>query len=179
MPGMRDLVAGDIQYNVDILSGLFSAPGIDFGLSNIDGFSKTGLLPLYLTGPINRSFNYADAADDATDGSQMYWFASKLNFLSTALYQKKLVRSPVALDILWYPVDRKLPGPDSPAHCAFYREKNLSHNKRSIWIWHRRILICIFRSHRGKPFSIIKSSQCVLILLIARTSLCRPWTGRV
>lgn len=101
------------QYNVAIISCLESSLGTDFGLSNIEGFSKTALFPLYLTGPIGRSFNYADGGDGATGGSQMYWFARKFNLPAAAIYQKGLSRNGSALDILWYPPDlinSKVPG---------------------------------------------------------------------
>ena len=42
-----------------------SALGTDFGLSDIPGFSETGLFPIYLRGPTGRSFNYADGGDAA------------------------------------------------------------------------------------------------------------------
>ena len=91
------------QYNVAILSGLFSALGTDFGLSDIEGFSKTGLFPIYMTGPVNRSFNYADAGDGPTGGAQMFWFAGRFHLPAAAIYQKKLTRHADPLDILWYP----------------------------------------------------------------------------
>lgn len=120
------------QYNVAILSGLLSALGTDFGLSSIEGFSKTGLFPIYLTGPINKSFNYSDAGDGATGGSQMYWFARKFNLPSAAIYQKKLTRSPGPLDILWYPADLvKEKAPEIPL-AAYYRFAEVT-TMRSGW----------------------------------------------
>jgi hypothetical protein len=126
------------QYNAAILSGLESSLGTDFGLSKIEGFSKTGLFPIYLTGPINRSFNYADGGDGATGGSQMYWFARKFNLPDAAIYQKKLSRSPGALDILWYPADliaQKVP--ELPL-AAYYRNSEVmtmrgGWNDRNTW----------------------------------------------
>ena len=91
------------QYNAAIIASLESSLGTDFGLSKIEGFSKTALFPLYLTGPINRSFNYADGSDGPTGGSQMYWFAGKFNQPVAAIYQNGLSRNGSALDILWYP----------------------------------------------------------------------------
>jgi hypothetical protein len=109
------------QYNVAILAGLFSALGTDFGLGEIDGFSKTGMFPIYLTSPINRSFNYADASDGPTGGSQMYWFAGKFNLPAAAIFQKNLTRSGSALDIIWYPADLlKVKVPEMPLG-AYYR----------------------------------------------------------
>lgn len=91
------------RYNVAILSGLETALGTDFGLSKIDGFSKTVLFPIYLTGPFNRSFNYADGGDGATGGSQLFWMANKFHQPAAAQYQKQLVESADAFDLLWYP----------------------------------------------------------------------------
>ncbi|MGD0343183.1 MAG: heparinase II/III family protein, partial [Bacteroidales bacterium] len=93
---------------------------------------KTGLFPIYLTGPINRSFNYADAGDGATGGSQMYWFASKFNLPAAALYQKKVSRSGSALDLLWYPLDLvKQKIPEMPL-AAYYRFAEVA-TMRSAW----------------------------------------------
>lgn len=92
------------QYNIGILSGLESSLGTDFGLSKIEGFSKTVLFPLYLTGPFNRSFNYADGGDGATGGSQLFWLANKFNQPVAAIYQKQTMRSAQPFDLIWYPV---------------------------------------------------------------------------
>ncbi len=92
-----------VRYNVAVLSALESSLGTDFGLSKIDGFSKTTLFPLYLTGPFNKSFNYADGGDGATGGSQLFWLAEKFNQPLAATYQKQLVRSPEPFDLIWYP----------------------------------------------------------------------------
>ncbi len=47
-------------YNVVFLAGLQTALGTDFGLSRMAAFDQTGLFPIYLTGPLGRTFNYAD-----------------------------------------------------------------------------------------------------------------------
>lgn len=120
------------QYNVAILSGLSSALGTDFGLSNIDGFSKTGLFPLYLTGPIRRSFNYSDAGDGPTGGSQMFWFAKKFNLPAAAAYQKNGSRAGGPLDIIWYPSElMKVQVPEMPL-AAYYRAAEVA-TMRGAW----------------------------------------------
>lgn len=120
------------QYNVSILSGLNSALGTDFGLSNIDGFSKTGLFPLYLTGPIRRSFNYSDAGDGPTGGSQMFWFAKKFNLPAAAAYQKNGSRAGGPLDIIWYPSElMKVQVPEMPL-AAYYRAAEVA-TMRGAW----------------------------------------------
>lgn len=126
------------QYNAAIISGLESALGTDFGLSRIEGFSKTGLFPIYLTGPINKSFNYADGGDGATGGSQMYWFARKFNLPEVAVYQKNLSGNSGALDILWYPADLiSTKAPEIPL-AAYYRSSEVmtmrgAWNDRNAW----------------------------------------------
>ncbi len=49
------------QYNVAMLAALESALGTDYGLSAIPGFSEAGTFPIYLTGPLDRTFDFADA----------------------------------------------------------------------------------------------------------------------
>jgi hypothetical protein len=90
------------EYNIDILSALETCLGSDFGLSKIEGFSKTVLFPMYLTGPFNRSFNYADGGDGATGGSQLYWLAAKYNEPLAAKYQLQLPRGGGPFDIMWF-----------------------------------------------------------------------------
>ena len=51
------------SYNVVFLAGLQTALGTDFGLSQIGAFKETGLFPIFLTGPLGRTFNYADGGD--------------------------------------------------------------------------------------------------------------------
>jgi hypothetical protein len=89
------------MYNVAIIASLKSALGTDFGLSNIEGFSKTGLFPIYNTSPINKSFNYADGGDGPIRAAQLYWFAQQFNQPAVAhyLYEFKTA-DPLAL--LWY-----------------------------------------------------------------------------
>lgn len=89
------------RYNVAIIASLRSALGNDFGLSGIQGFSKTGLFPLYVTSPINRSFNYADGGDEGIKGAQLFWFAKTFNQPAIAAYLYRFrPADPYAL--LWY-----------------------------------------------------------------------------
>lgn len=90
------------RYNTAILAGLQTALGTDFGLSKIEGFSRTGLFPVYTNGPFNKSFNYADAGDGPAGGAQLFWFANKFNQPLAAQYQKALIKDAKAMDIVWY-----------------------------------------------------------------------------
>ena len=88
-------------YNVVFLAGLQSALGTDFGLSKIGAFDQTGLFPIYLTGPLGRTFNYADGGDHAIFAPQMFWFAREFRQPVCAWYERHAT-TPSALDLLWY-----------------------------------------------------------------------------
>lgn len=89
------------SYNVVFLAALESALGTDFGLSKMPGFAETGQFPIYLTGPLGRTFNYADGGDSTIRAPQMSWLAQKFHRPAYAEYEIT-VASPHALDLLWY-----------------------------------------------------------------------------
>ncbi|MBI2947702.1 MAG: heparinase II/III family protein [Verrucomicrobia bacterium] len=89
------------SYNVAFLAALETALGTDFGLSRIPGFADTGYFPMYLTGPLGRTFNYADGSDGTIRAAQMHWLARKCERPTYADYQTRVV-SPSALDLIWF-----------------------------------------------------------------------------
>jgi hypothetical protein len=99
------------RYNVAFLAALESALGTDFGLSAAPGFARTGLYPLYLTGPTGIPFNFADAGKvtltrpnlgyGPNRSPQQFWFARKFNLPACAFVQRRHAQ-PHALDLLWY-----------------------------------------------------------------------------
>ena len=89
------------SYNVVFLAGLKTALGTDFGLSQIGAFKETGLFPIFLTGPLGRTFNYADGGDSAIFAPQMFWLAREFNQPRLAWYERRATR-PSALDLLWF-----------------------------------------------------------------------------
>lgn len=97
-PGYWDYAT---TYNVVFLAGLQSALGTDFGLSKMEGFSEAGMFPLYLTGPLNRTFNYADGGDGAVRAAQLFWMAQEFKLPAYAIYERRLA-SPEPLDLMWY-----------------------------------------------------------------------------
>jgi hypothetical protein len=104
------------KYTVAIVSALETAVGSDFGLSSIEGFAETARFPVYLTGPIDKSFNYADGGDERIGGSSLAWLAKKYNHPWIAIYQRKLEGN-TPLDLLWnsFPIPTtnvKEPSPD-------------------------------------------------------------------
>jgi hypothetical protein len=67
-------------YNVTFLSGLESALGTDFGLSDIPGFSECGLFPIYMSSPNRHIFDFADCHDHPEgDMPQLFWLARKFD----------------------------------------------------------------------------------------------------
>jgi hypothetical protein len=126
------------EYNIDILSALETCLGSDFGLSKIDGFSKTVLFPMYLTGPFNRSFNYADGGDGATGGSQLFWLAAKYNEPLAAKYQLQLSRGGGPFDILWFKRELIMKEAALPPLAAYFRVSEVvsmrgAWNDRNSW----------------------------------------------
>lgn len=111
-PGYWDYAT---TYNAAFLAALESALGTDFGLSQIPGFADAGSFPIYLTGPLNRTFNYADGGDGAIRAPHLFWLARKFHHPGYAAYQRRLA-SPEPLDLLWYdpklaPAPGTAPGP--------------------------------------------------------------------
>ena len=89
------------SYNVAFLAALETALGNDFGLSQIEGFSQAGMFPIYLTSPLDRTFNYADGGDGAVRAPQLFWLARRFNEPAYAHYELRLA-SADPLDLLWY-----------------------------------------------------------------------------
>ncbi len=102
------------SYNCIFLAALETAVGTDFGLSQMEGFSETGLFPIYITGPTGRTFNFADGGDGTLRAPQMFWLARKFNRPVYAWYARTTA-SPHPLDLLWFdsrgsdPATEKLP----------------------------------------------------------------------
>jgi hypothetical protein len=88
-------------YNMAILAGLQSALGTDFGLSRIPGFAEAGMFPIYATGPLGRTFNYADAGDGGIRAPHLFWMARQFGRPVYAAYQRPRV-GPHPLDLVWY-----------------------------------------------------------------------------
>jgi hypothetical protein len=70
-------------------------------LSQIGGFEQTGLFPIYVTGPLGRTFNYADGGDHPIFAPQMFWLARKFQKPVFAEFECRTT-TPSALDLLWY-----------------------------------------------------------------------------
>jgi hypothetical protein len=89
------------SYNVVFLAGLDTALGTDFGLSEIRGFDRTGFFPIYLAGPLGRTFNYADGGDRAIHAAQLFWLGRRFQQPVFSWFEAQ-TPNPGPLDLLWY-----------------------------------------------------------------------------
>jgi hypothetical protein len=97
------------SYNVYMLAGLDSALGTDFGLSKIEGFDKTGLFPLYTTGPTGLAFNYEDSGDRVGRSDCLFWLDRRFDLPACAWFASQGRGTPRS--IVWY----RKPGLDPAA----------------------------------------------------------------
>jgi len=88
------------DYNVGYLAALETALGTDFQLSTIPGFDKTGLFPIYVSGPTGLSFNYADAGAGTIRAPQMFWLAKRFHQPACVAYEERFAE-PKPLDLIW------------------------------------------------------------------------------
>jgi hypothetical protein len=117
------------SYNCYLLASLQSALDTDFGLSRMPAFDKTGMFPIYITGPFGHTFNYADGGEEAIVAPQMFWLANTFNRPQYADYQRKLSRG-TALDLLW---QRPFPTNSAPAPLDACFHKSEIASFRSSW----------------------------------------------
>ncbi len=89
------------SYNCVLLAALETAVGTDLGLAKMEGFSETGLFPIYITGPLGRTFNFADGGDGTLRAPHMFWLARKFNRPVYAWYARSTA-APHPLDIIWF-----------------------------------------------------------------------------
>ena len=88
-------------YTTLFLAGLETALGRDFGLAEAPGYEATGYFPLYVTGPRDRTFNYADADDLIYWTTQMFWLARRFQQPVFAWYARRITKVH-PLDLLWF-----------------------------------------------------------------------------
>lgn len=96
-------------YSVLMLAALDSALGTDFGLSDTSAFDVTGGFPVHMTGPLDRTFNFADSRDRAVTDASLLWLADRFDQPAYRRYQTRLVDDGKqegsrfsALNLLWY-----------------------------------------------------------------------------
>lgn len=74
------------SYNVRMIAGLESALGTDFSLASLPGFDQAGTFPIYMSSPIGKSFNYADAGDGLPQSTKLWWLAQRFHQPAYAWY---------------------------------------------------------------------------------------------
>jgi hypothetical protein len=117
-----------------MLAALDSALGTDFGLAKIDGFAKAADFPIHITGPLGRTFNFADAGDGGTGGPQIFWLATKFTNAGFAAWHIERARGkPAPLDLLWGAewIDRK-PQPGTLPTARYFHAAEVV-TMRSAW----------------------------------------------
>lgn len=82
-PGYWDYAT---SYNVLMIAGLESALGTDFGLAELPGFDQAGMFPIYMSSPIGKAFNYADAGEGLPQSTKLWWLAQRFNQPAYAWY---------------------------------------------------------------------------------------------
>jgi hypothetical protein len=97
-PGYWDYAT---RYNVLILSALETSYETDFGLSDLPGFAETGQYAVHMTGPLGRSFNFADSGDGTVKGPELFWLADRFDAPAFAAYQKQH-GDPSTMNLVWY-----------------------------------------------------------------------------
>ena len=97
-PGYWDYAT---RYNALILSALETSYETDFGLSDLPGFAETGQYAVHMTGPLGRSFNFADSGDETVKGPELFWLADRFDASAFAAYQKQH-GDPSTMNLVWY-----------------------------------------------------------------------------
>ena len=90
------------EYNVFFLSAVESALGTDFGLKQMAGVRQTGEFRIQSIGPLNRTFNYADAHDSPGVAPQMFWLAKAFSRPDYAEHESRYIGDRAGIfHLLW------------------------------------------------------------------------------
>ncbi|UCF43765.1 MAG: heparinase II/III family protein, partial [Planctomycetota bacterium] len=109
------------SYTAYALTALDTALGRDFGLSNTQGLLKTGLFPIYTTGPTGLFLNFADSKERNSRKPMpcMFWLARRYNNPLFAEAEHAVLAQYAASPehIIWYqPSSRDRPYPQQLDH---------------------------------------------------------------
>ena len=89
------------QYNFIFLAALESSIRHDFNFLEMEGVSETGFFPIYITGPIDKTFNFADSSDRVVSAPQMFYLSKKFKNKTFAWYAFKYAFFH-PLDLIWF-----------------------------------------------------------------------------
>jgi hypothetical protein len=92
-----------------LIDALQMVTGNDFGLLKTKGFDKTGLFPIYLNGPNDRFFNFADADETCNPLPVLFWLGKQFNIDACInenhrlLHHATIQNSDIdAFNLVWY-----------------------------------------------------------------------------
>ncbi|MCM8802134.1 MAG: heparinase II/III-family protein, partial [Candidatus Omnitrophica bacterium] len=89
------------EYNFFFLAYLDNCINSNFDFWEYEGVSKTGLFPIYMTGPTNKTFNFADCGENPVRSTQMFYLSKKFKNPIFAWYPFKYSRYH-PFDLIWY-----------------------------------------------------------------------------
>jgi len=118
-------------YNVIFLAALETALRTDFGFSRAAGFSETGLFPIYLAGPTDLAFNFADCDESVGYAPQLFWLARRFDRPIYAWYEGR-ARVPEPLDLVWFTAAGSSPTESDLALDEYFRGAEVV-SMRSAW----------------------------------------------
>ena len=118
------------MYACAFFSALQTALGNDEGLSAAHGVDRAGRFRIYTTGPTGKTFNFADAGDEAGLSPEMFWLARRFGSPAFAWSEQKALERTSRVDpydLVWFDKDGKSPQPASAWQLdAIFRGVDLS-----------------------------------------------------
>jgi hypothetical protein len=111
------------QYTVYYLAACQSALGTDFGFKSMPGVAETGWFRVHTTGPLGKSFNYADAAEWAGQSPQMFWLARSFHTPAFAVHERQFASQwGEIFHLLWFDsAGDSMIATDAPLDALFHR----------------------------------------------------------
>ena len=118
-------------YNTVILAALNTSLGSDFGLSELPGFDKTGLFPIYMNGAFDIPFNFSDGDERFIRAPELFWMSERYEKPVYNYYQQKSTAHG-AIDFIWYkPINRNFTPRELPLD-RYFRDTEVV-TMRSEW----------------------------------------------
>jgi hypothetical protein len=78
----------------------------DLGLLASPGLAKTGMFRIHTIGPLDRTFNFADAGDGAAPAAQMFYFARVFETPGYAAHEREVIgerkHAPDPFHLMWF-----------------------------------------------------------------------------
>jgi hypothetical protein len=93
-----------IRYLIPYFIALETALGTDYGLAQTPGIAEAGFYPIYLTGPRNHVFSFADSGTGLPRAPEMLWLAEEFDQPAFAGWHRQIADTWGSLtnNLLWY-----------------------------------------------------------------------------